>query len=209
MTHSLHRVGTEKNLSEDYLLLIMPSKDINHKGSAPKLRRFLEIALESGAIKIGDCRKGNEYRQGGIQAVLDHVEDRALVQAVFNRRESLAKALKKIKEADLGLSVVVSGLWDRVEQCCREVGLEKHTVNYSLGRWGRTEKLPPQEVLEINTMCGHGMVTASLIEEVMEEVKRGKLTAEQGAEKLFRPCMCGVFNPDRAAKLLRAMFKPS
>ena len=209
MTHSLHRVGTEENLSEDYLILVMPSKDINHKGSGPKLRRFLEIALESGAIKIGDCRKGNQYHQGGIQAVLDHVEDRALVQAVFNRRESLAKALKKIKEAELGLSVVVSGLWDRVDQCCREVGLEKHTVNYSLGRWGRTEKLPAKEVLEINTMCGHGMVTASLIEEVKEEVKKGKLTAVQGAEKLFRPCMCGVFNPDRAAKLLRAMAKSS
>ncbi len=205
MTHTLHRKGTVENLSEDYVILVMPSKDINHVGSGPKLRRFLEIALENGAIKIGDCRKGNEYHQGGINGVLDHVEDRAVVHAVFNNTKTLTEALKKIKAAELGLSVVVSGLWDRVEQCCREVGLEKHTVNHSLGIWGRTDQLPSKEVLEINTMCGHGMVTVSLIEEAMEQVKKGKLTPEQAAEKLFRPCMCGIFNPHRAASLLKAM----
>lgn len=205
MTHTLHRVGTEKNLSEDYVILVMPSKDINHVGSGKKLRRFLEISLENGAIKIGDCRKGNQYHQGGLQAVLDHVEDRAVVHSVFKNQETLVKALKRIKEAELGLSVVVSGLWDRVEKCCREVGLDKHTVNFSLGRWGRTDRLPPNEILEIHTMCGHGMVTASLIEKVVEEVKKGKATPEQAAEKLFRPCMCGIFNPHRAAQLLRAM----
>lgn len=204
MTHTLHRLGTVENLSEDYVILVMPSKDINHVGSGPKLRRFLEIALENGAIKIGDCRNGNEYHQGGIDKVLENVEDRAVVHAVFNSQETLTKALKRIKEAELGLSVVVSGLWDRVEQCCREVGLEKHTVNHSLGRWGRTDKLPSKEILEINTMCGHGMVTVGLIEEVIEEVKKGKLTPEQGAEKFFRPCMCGIFNPHRAANLLRS-----
>jgi hypothetical protein len=207
MTHTLHRVGTVENLSQDFVILVMPSKDINHVGSGPKLRRFLELSLESGAIKIGDCRKGNEYHQNGVKEVLDHVEDRAVVHAVFNSEETLTRALKKIKEAELGLCVVVSGLWDRVERCCREVDLEKHTVNHSLGRWGRTDKLPPREILEINTMCGHGMVSVSLIEEVIDEVKKGKLTPEKGAEKLFRPCMCGIFNPDRAAKLLRAMVK--
>jgi len=207
MTHTLHRVGTAENLSEDYVILVMPSKDVNHVGSGPKLRRFLEISLESGAIKIGDCRKGNEYHQGGIKEVLAHVEDRAVVHAVFNSQATLVRALRRIKEAELGLSVVVSGLWDRVEQCCREVGLEKHTVNHSLGRWGRLDKLPPQEVLQIHTMCGHGMVAASLIEEVIGEVKQGKVTPEQGAEKLFRPCMCGIFNPHRAASLLRTMVK--
>jgi hypothetical protein len=207
MTHTLHRVGTVENLSQDFVILVMPSKDINHVGSGPKLRRFLEISLESGAIKIGDCRKGNEYHQGGVNGVLEHVEDRAVVHAVFNSEETLSRALTKIKEAELGLCVVVSGLWNRVEKCCRETGLEKHTVNHSLGRWGRTDKLPPREILEINTMCGHGMVSVSLIEEVIDEVKKGKLTPEKGAEKLFRPCMCGIFNPDRAAKLLKAMIK--
>jgi hypothetical protein len=54
MTHTLHRIGSEESLREDYVVLVMPSKDINHEGSGPKLRRFLEMALEAGAVKIGD-----------------------------------------------------------------------------------------------------------------------------------------------------------
>jgi hypothetical protein len=203
MTHTLHRVGTEESLSEDYVVLVMPSKDINHEGSGLKMRRFFEMALEAGAIKIGDARLGNEYHQGGVEKMIENVEDRAVVHAVFKEKDSLIKLLVALKEADLGLSVVVSGLFDQVGQCCRKAGLEKHTINQSLGRWGRTDKLPSQEVLQLNTMCGHGMVTVGLIEAVIADVKAGRCTAEEGAERLFQPCMCGIFNPYRAARLLR------
>ena len=111
----------------------------------------------------------------------------------------------EFKEIDLGLSVVVSGLHDEVEKCCRNAGLKRHTVNQSLGRWGRIDRLPSEEVLEINTMCGHGMVAVGLIEEIAGRVRAGELTAEEGAEELFKPCMCGIFNPVRAAGLLKAM----
>jgi hypothetical protein len=204
MTHTLHRIGTEESLLEDYVLLIMPSKDINHEGSGPKMRRFFEMALEAGAIKIGDCRLGNEYHQGGVAKVIENVQDRAVVHAVFKNKDSLIKMLTTLKEAKLGLSVVVSGLFDHVGQCCRQVGLERHTINQSLGRWGRTDKLPSQEILQINTMCGHGMVTVGLIEEVIADVKAGECTPEEGAERLFQPCMCGIFNPYRASRLLKA-----
>jgi hypothetical protein len=205
MTHTLHRIGDNSSLKEDFVVLAMPSKDINHPGSGPKLRRFLEMALEAGAIKIGDARKGNEYYQGGIDRVLANVEDRAVVHAVFNDYDKLTKFLKVLKEEDLGMSVVVSGLFEMTEQCIKEVGLEKHTINQSLGRWGRTDKLPALEILQLNTMCGHGMVTVGLIEHVVEKIKTGKITPEQGAEELFKPCMCGVFNPFRAADLLRTL----
>ena len=160
-------MGTEESLLEDYVVLVMPSKDINHEGSGPKLRCFLEMALAAGAIKIGDCRLGNEYHQGGLDRVMENVEDRAVVHAVFKDKDSLIKVLTALKEADLGLSVGVSGLFDHVDQCCRQAGLEIHTINQSLGRWGRTDKLPNQEILQINTMCGHGMVAFGLIEEVI------------------------------------------
>jgi hypothetical protein len=204
MTHTLHRIGTEESLLEDYVVLIMPSKDINHGGSGPKMRRFFEMALAAGAIKIGDCRLGNEYHQGGVAKVIENVEDRAVVHAVFKNKDSLIKMLTALKEAKLGLSVVVSGLFDHVGQCCQQVGLEKHTINQSLGRWGRTDKLPNQEILQINTMCGHGMVAVGLIEEVIADVKAGECTPEEGAERLFQPCMCGIFNPYRASRLLKA-----
>jgi hypothetical protein len=205
MTHTLHRTGSPESLSRDYVLLFMPSKDINHVGSGPKLRRMLEICLENGAIRIGDCRLGNEYYQGGVDKLLAHVEDRAVVHGVFNDPDKVVAALKQLKAEDLGLSVVVSGLFEKVRECCGKSGLTPHTVNNTLGRWGKTDRLPPQDVLELNTMCGHGMVTVKLIEDTATKVKSGEMTAEQGAERLFKPCMCGIFNADRAARLLTVM----
>lgn len=203
MTHTLHRIGTDESLAEDYVLLMMPSKDINHEGSAPKLRRFFELALENRAIKIGDCRLGNEYHQGGVDKLMANVQDRAVIHASFKDQESLISMLRALREEDLGLSVVVSGLFDQVRHCCREAGLQGHSINQSLGRWGRTDLLPFRPILELNAMCGHGMVTVKLIEKVVEDIRREAITAEEGAEELFKPCMCGVFNPYRAAKLLR------
>ena len=203
MTHTLHRMGSNESLCEDYVVLMMPSKNINHEHSAPKLRRFFELAMENQAVKIGDCRLGNQYHQGGIDKMIENVQDRAVIHAVFKTREELERMLIALKKEDLGLSVVVSGLFSEVWDCCRKVGLDIHSINQSLGRWGRTDLLPPEDVLEINTMCGHGMVTRGLIEQTIAKVKKGKLTCEEGAERLFKPCMCGIFNTHRAASLLR------
>jgi hypothetical protein len=191
-----------ERLEEDYVVLIMPSKGINTEGSGPKLRRYLEMALEAGAIKIGDARFGNEYQQGGVENILENLQDQAVVHAVFKERKRLVKALQAFKAADLGMSVVVSGLFDHVTECCQQVGLTKHTINQSLGRWGRTDRLPPPEILQLNTMCGHGMVTVGLIEAVLEDIKNGECSPAEGAERLFKPCMCGIYNPHRAALLL-------
>lgn len=203
MTHTLHRLGTDTSLlEEDFVVLMMPSKDINHAGSAPKLRQFFQLALKAGAIKIGDCRSGNEYYQGGVEKILENVEDRAVVHAVFKDREALIELLKMLKKADLGLSVVVSGLFDRVAECCHRSGLAPHSINQSLGRWGATQKLPATGVQEIHAMCGHGMISVNLILKMVARVKAGKTTAGKAAEQLFKPCMCGIFNPHRAAVLL-------
>ena len=205
MTHTLHRMGSEESLVEDYVVLMMPSKNINHENSAPKLRRFFELALENQAVKIGDCRLGNQYHQGGIDKILENVQDRAVIHAVFKTKQELARMLAALKKEDLGLSVVVSGLFSEVWECCRKVGLDIHSINQSLGRWGRTDLLPSQDVLEINTMCGHGMVTQGLIEQTIAQVREGNLTCEEGAERLFKPCMCGIFNTQRCASLLRKL----
>ncbi|HDR15101.1 MAG TPA: hypothetical protein ENN79_06400 [Desulfobacteraceae bacterium] len=207
MTHTLHRTGSEDSLSEDFVLLMMPSKDINHENSAPKLRRFFELALKNGCVRIGDCRLGNQYHQGGVDKLLENVEDRAVIHATFKDEASLTEMLRDLKSPELGLSVVVSGLFDNVNKCCREVGLKPHTINQSLGRWGNTDKLPDDKILEFNTMCGHGMVTVKLIERIVEKVKEGTMSPEEGAEELFKPCMCGVFSPHRAANMLRSLSK--
>lgn len=206
MTHTLHRMGPIEGLEDDYIVLLRSSKDVNREGSGPKFRRFLQMALDHGAIKIGDSSLGNEYTQHGVDNVLENVCDRSvLVQAVFKDADSMGRFLQKVKAANFGLSITISGLFDEVEKVCQRVGLERHTVNQSLGQWGRTDRLPPPEILELNTMCGHGRVTVGLIQDVIDNLRKGHCTPEEGAERLFRPCQCGVFNPHRAVRLLRSI----
>lgn len=205
MTHTLHRIGDSASLKKDIVFTYMPSNNINHKGSAPKIRKFLEICRDMGAIKIGDTRKGNEYIQGGLENMLNNIEDRAVVEAVFDDADTATLALKSVIEANLGLSLVISGLFDQTKECCSKVGIKMHTVNLSLGIWGKKERLPKGAVLELNTMCGHGMVAVNLIEESLLKVKAGKLTLEEAAENLFKCCVCGIVNTKRAAEIIRTL----
>lgn len=207
MTHTLHRIGTRESLQGDWVFLCMPSKDINHEGSGPKLRRFLDICMENNCVTLGDARLGNEYHQGSLQTMLDNIEDRAVVTASFNNKDAVINMLEILKKEDLGLSIVVSGLADEVSECCSKTGLMPHTVEHSLGRWGKTEKLPPEELLQIATMCGHSMVSVNYINEMIDQVKTGRMTAETAGKELFKPCMCGIFNTDRAAKLIAEVAK--
>jgi len=202
MTHSLHRVGDIESLKKDWVFLCMPSKDINHVNSAPKLKRFFEICLENNCVTLGDCRGGNEYYQESRQFMINNVEDRAVITATFNNETDVVGMLDQLKKEDLGLSIFVSGLTDHVKECCSKVGLRPHTVEHSLGRWGNTAKLPPREILELSTMCGHSMVAVNFINEMIDKVSKGRTTPEKAAQELFKPCMCGIFNTDRAADLI-------
>ena len=217
MSHTLHRVGTEENLKHDFVFLCMPSKDINHEGSAPKLRRFFQLCEKNHCVTMGDCRGGNEWYQKekyhlqdnleGRQHMIDHVEDRAVITATFKDETDVINMLADLKKEDLGMSIVVSGLVDHVKECCHKVGLEPHTVESSLGRIGRTDLLPPNEILEIAAMCGHSMVSVNFINEMIEKCRKGRCTPEEAAAELFKPCMCGIFNTDRAAMLIRKMIE--
>lgn len=202
MTHTLHRIGRWDDLSQDFVFLMMPAKDINVKGSAEKLRTFFKIALKHNPVMMGDAKRGNLLNQGGPEKVIENVVDQAVIHAVFDNKDAVVAMLKDLVEADLGLSVVVSGIATEVHDACKEVGLERHTVEHSLGRWGRCDKLPPREVLEITNMCGHSMVPAQLVYKMLDEIKKGKRSVESAAQELTKPCACGVFNPARAARLL-------
>ncbi len=201
MIHTLHRIGSKESLSKDFVFLCMGSNIINIKGAEPKLRRFFDLAREHGAVKLSDARLGNEYTQGGLHAVYGNIFDKSAVHAVFDTEEKVKNMIKALAAADIGLSVVVSGLFDSVQKCCREADITRHTIEYSLGRWGKTDRLPPPELLQLNTMCGHGMVGMALIREILREVRSGELSAEEGTEKLFEPCVCGAFNTARAAEI--------
>ena len=204
MTHTLHRRGTAESLSEDYPMLCITAMGVNDNGHIPKLQECLRIALRHDPKNIGSITLGGMFAHTPEEVI---ASARGIVHAVFDNPQTVTQVLRELKEADLGMSGVVSGLLDSVNECCQKAGLKRHTVELSLGIWGNTEKLPSDDILEVTTMCGHGLVSANLVKSLAGEIKAGAKTPEDAAKELTPNCYCGIFNPARAAKLLAALAK--
>jgi len=181
----------------------VPAPGINSEGSGPKQRRFLEIALRNNIDNAGFTGFGNLVEHSR-QEMLDRGRGGA-VQICCASKGDVVKILKETLEADLGLSIVVQGVVEEVEDCLKKVGLKLHTVHHSLGVWGKTEKLPGKDVLEITTMCGHGLVSPNIVKKSIEGVISGDMTLREAARLLARPCRCGIFNISRAEMLLERL----
>ncbi len=204
MTHSLHRHGTVENLREDYVVFAIAAQTVNAKGKAPVFGEFFKIVNKYKPVFCGDMKTGNVLAVG-LDAIADGHQDNSIVHAVYTDKNTVAQVLNELRQADLGLSIVVSGLLDHVDTCCGQAGLKRHTIEHSLGIHGNTKRLPKDQVLEISTMCGHGMVAFNLITHMVDEIKAGKKTPVQAADELAAQCHCGIVNPARAAKLLQLM----
>ncbi len=204
MTHSLHRRGDRESLGLDYVVFTMSAKGINEAGSGDKMKDFFDILLRYQPVNYGDMVTGNSYVKSP-EEIRSNIGDTSIVHGVFTESETVAEILQELKEANLGMSVVVTGIHDETEACCQKSGLEKHTIEHSLGVFGRLRVLPSDEILQLTTMCGHGMVPANLVERMVMEIKRGKKTFREGALELTRPCHCGIYNPVRAERLLRGL----
>jgi hypothetical protein len=87
--------------------------------------------------------------------------------------------------------------------------MARHSVGYSLGFEGNTEKLPDSDVLMLSTMCGHGMIAHSLAKKMIDWVKEGRRTPDEAASYLARFCSCGVYNPSRAKRILSHVQSPT
>jgi hypothetical protein len=206
MTHTLHRQGSKESLDKDFIFLCMAAKGFNEDGADEKMREFLRIMMRHNPVNAGDMRSGNIFNSN-MDDILSNVSSTSIVHGVFSDSDTATKVLQDLKDADLGMSVVVSGPFDSVNCICEKVGLKPHSLDFSAGIWGNTKKLPPKEVQEVTTMCGHGMVSANLVKSMVDEVKAGRKTPEEAAKVLAPQCACGIFNPARAAELLVAMAK--
>ncbi|HLK47932.1 MAG TPA: hypothetical protein VKT49_07345 [Bryobacteraceae bacterium] len=217
MTNTLHRFGDAASFRDDFVVFAVPSRGNNDKDSVPKLRRFLEMALPFHPVNLGDARHGGALRpsrsmnptahwkrdaQPDFAAVIAGLDAPTTAAAVFDNRPAAEDFVKAVAAADLGLSVNISTSIEGAEQCCDTAGICRHSVGYSLGFEGKTEYLPNGDVLKISTMCGHGMVSASLAKKMIDWVKEGRRTPEQAVTYLQRFCSCGVFNPSRARRIL-------
>jgi len=204
MSHTLHRRGNEANLNEDFVIFSMTAKGFNEVNSRGALQEFLKILAKYKTVNMGDMKTGGEYLVSRSQ-IIENVQDTSIVHAVFTDKEEVKKAIKELKEADLGVSVIVSGIVEHVHEACQEAGIDRHTVEYSVGIRGKLSKLPEDELLEITTMCGHGMVSQNFVRQMLLDIKRGKRTPREAGEYLATPCVCGVFNPRRAQRLLEEL----
>ena len=200
MTHTLHREGLKESDTNDYVILAMvEGKDEKKQDNLAELFR---IVLKHRPINY--TAKANFPDPADEQIPIFYKRIK-IGMAVFEKRETLLEVLQEIKDRELGVSVVVSGLFSHIGQDCCKLGLSLHTVNYSLGVWGKKEKLPDPKVTEITTMCGHGLISFNLVQSLLKEIRKGKKTLEEATAILAKPCVCGVFNTHRALELLEAM----
>ena len=122
--------------------------------------------------------------------------------AVFDNYQDMKAFVEDVWGAKLGVSVNISAPMDEADRCCRETGISRHSVEYSLGFCGRIDRLPDATVLELTTMCGHGMVSANFAKKMIDWVKENRRSPAQVARTMARFCICGVFNISRAESIL-------
>lgn len=227
MTNTMHRQGSVDSLRKDWVIFSHSAAGYNKKGSGPLHQKFAEICLRHRPSNMGigeytpkktnivkellrDRSKSTMYANGAAteeqlevwrEMVAGMGEDHAY--AVFSSVEDIQAVIKEIKEADLGISICINALFDDAQCMLGECGITRHSVEHSLGFIGNTKKLPSKEVLEIATMCGHGMVSYNNTKKMIDSVRLGQMTPERAGEYLKKTCSCGIFNPVRAAELIK------
>lgn len=217
MTNTLHRFGDAESFRDDFIIFAIPTKGVKGQDTLPLLRRFLQIAIEYKPVNLGDARHGGALRperglnplshwsrnnKPDFQAVVDGLNVPTTCAAVFDNKVAAEEFTARVKKEDFGLSVNISTSIDGAEQCCHHACIPRHSVGYSLGFEGKTDKLPNAQVMSLSTMCGHGMISHSLAKKMIDFVKENRRTPEEAAAVLTRFCSCGVFNPSRARRIL-------
>lgn len=199
MTHSLHREGP--SLEKDFVWLMYQTKGINDDNIRQKAEAFLEVVEEVGSKNWGDVKTG-PLVSFSREEIIENLTEKSRLRGIFTSKNKVTEFLKKIKEKDIGLSVIISGPLEETFEACEKSDLEPHTVNYSLGIFGNKERLADKKTLAITTMCGHHLIPDGVVENLRESVREGRYSPEKAALKLAKLCPCGIFNQDRATKLL-------
>lgn len=205
MTHSNHRRGDRESLEEDYVILVRGDL----RSRPDKARKAVWILADHNPAGLIKRRTGKplrymrNWKEGmELKELVKDPEPPIYVAGVYMRKKDVEGCIKDLAEANLGFSIVVSGIYDDVFDICKKVGTGPHTVNMSMETIGRTELLPEDKILEITTMCGHSLVSQYLVRHLIDRVRKGKMTAEEAGLELGKQCVCNFFNPVRAAKII-------
>jgi hypothetical protein len=204
MTHSLHREGSVEALRGDFVMIARTSK-VNKAETSPKLPQVAKIVFEVGPSNVGSSALRTNVPLGlDPEDFSQRIAGAHGFLCTFSSKEKMREVLRRVKEANLGISITVSGLIDEVVPMAQELGIKLHTINLSMGIIGKTELLAEPEVREMTTMCGHAMIAASLVKKGIADVASGARTPREASSMLGRPCVCGIYNLDRSDALLTA-----
>jgi hypothetical protein len=196
MTHSLHRIGSDADLRSDYVLLAMRAAGIHDKTPEEK-----ELAREK-LLQIGKIFDQHNPRSIMLERLRRFSP---VVTASFDSVDTVQRVLTALKEEDLGLSIVVSGLLTEIQRVAKQTKLKPHTVHLSLGVFGKKELLPAEKIREITTLCGHHCVSPQSVEHYVEQIQKDEISVEEAAQKLAEPCVCGIVNPTRVSQVLHEL----
>ncbi len=155
-------------------------------------------------IKGWDKSKNSGIHEASTLEEIKAHKDLSAGSGIYTNIDDAKAVLKELEEADLGFSMVYSGIFDEVKKACDEAGPKAymHTVNMSAETFGRTELLPEPKILEITTMCGHHMPNQYLVKHLIEQVRRKRITAQAAAVEMAKQCTCNFFNVVRAEQLI-------
>jgi len=209
VTHSLHRLGGKPSLEKDYVLLCTPATGVNTKGAREKRQRTLDLLMEIGPSNIGFYGFGSAITGIRIQEVRDTLQDHSRLRCCFDDKRKVEEVLRRLQSEDWGISVTVSGPTSELVHISHDLGLTPHTINMSCGTFGKLDLLPDREILEISTMCGHGMIAHGLAAEVIDKLRKGQTEMSEAVRILGGPCTCGIFNPSRAQEILQRILQTS
>lgn len=219
MTHSNHRRGSRESLMNDWVVFCFPSIDNTpevHKGFRDILSKHDPISCTT-TVKVDGVSKrmryakywDKKYDSGVHESVtleeFKNAEKTKGGSAVYADKEAVQKVVNDLVDAELGLSVIVSGIFDEVYDICEKAGIQAHTANMSAETMGNMSLMPEPEILEFTTMCGHAFVATNLVRHLLDRVKSGKMTPERASVEMAKQCTCNFFNVERASKLIEAM----
>ncbi|MBI5116405.1 hypothetical protein HZA56_08020 [Candidatus Poribacteria bacterium] len=200
MTHTLNRRGLSEARPGEEIVVLCMAQRLRKAEKAEAMQSLARTVLKYKPDNFVGKPLG--FDAESVEAMAPYT---GVVTAVFTDKEVVWKLVGDLKSQRLGVSVVLSGLFTDVRDTCKCTGLREHTYHISLGIFGKTDCLPGENTLEITTQCGHSLISPHLVDAVVKKIRKGKMTCEQGAQMLIKPCACGIGNPKRVEEILRKM----
>ncbi len=227
MTNTLQRFQKPDDPKDDYIVFTLTTSGVNDIGAAEKAREFVKAALKYNPVNINAkgaigpmfrpekkltpfklYARGRKETVSPEQLLKEMKPPSGSALVVFDNKQALEAFLKEVKGMDLGLSVNVSSLVDDVREMIPRTGVVPHSINYALGFRGSQYRLPDRNVLELTTLCGHGLISNNFARKMINMVKEKRVTPKKAAGYMSKFCVCGAFNTTRAVRILsRAIYK--